>query len=62
MTGLTGLYAFWNNKEDNILLGCIMASIVTRSASNMAYKKNKFSLTAFDVTYYIADAFEKEFL
>lgn len=42
LSGLTGLYAFWarnhlKEEENDLLYGCILAAIITRKASELAF-------------------------
>ncbi|KAM3127891.1 hypothetical protein pb186bvf_020009 [Paramecium bursaria] len=57
LSGLTGLYAFWS-KEDPIL-GCVLASLVTRRAALLAYMEQLYSLTTPNIISKIGQAFQQ---
>lgn len=49
LSGLTGLYSYWgleSGQEDGILQGMMLASLITKRASFLAFEEHYYSLTA----------------
>lgn len=67
LSGLTTLYGYWGNAfsdefiapEDKSLIGCVLASYITRKASFKAYDEKKFSLTAPNIIEKIGESFNE---
>lgn len=67
LSGLVTLYSYWGNtfsdqsfkNEDKSLVGCILASYITRKASFKAYKEKVFSLTAPNIIDKIGESFNE---